>query len=93
MSVVNTIAAKKWAAAMADYKKKGYVVLSVLITFLVSYYFYTVLNRPVAGVLFFIGGGIIFFYYWVMVPNTTTSGPRFQSCRTRLPRLSLSSSK
>jgi len=65
MSVVNTIAAKKWAAAMADYKKKGYVILSVLITFLVSYYFYTVLNRPVAGVLFFIGGGIIFFYYWV----------------------------
>lgn len=65
MSVVNTVAAKKWAATLDDYKKKGYVVLAAVLTFGISYYYYNVLNRPVASVLFFIGGGVIFFYYWV----------------------------
>ena len=65
MSVVNTIAAKKWAETMKTIKKNGYLITSVLLTVGLSYFFYTSMNRPVAGVLWFIGGGLIFFYYWI----------------------------
>lgn len=65
MSVVNTTTAKKWAATMKDIQRKAYVVVSIVITLGISYYYYSVLHRPVAGVLWFIGGVIIFFYYWI----------------------------
>ena len=65
MSVVNTASAKKWAATMSDLQKKGYMLFAVVITVGLSYYFYSSLNRPVAGVLWFIGGALIFFYYWI----------------------------
>ena len=65
MSVVNTVSAKKWAATMADLQRKGYMVLAVVVTLGISYYYYSVLHRPVAGVLWFMGGGLVFFYYWI----------------------------
>jgi len=65
MSVTNSIAAKKWAASMKKVQRYGYLTLAVLVTLGLSYYFYSVLHRPVAGVLFFIGGGLVFFYYWI----------------------------
>jgi hypothetical protein len=65
MSVVNTTSAKKWAETMKSIKKNGYLITSVLLTLGLSYFFYSSLNRPVAGVLWFIGGGLIFFYYWI----------------------------
>ena len=65
MSVVNTASAKKWAETMSDLKKKGYLLLAVAVTIGLSYYYYSILNRPIAGVLWFIGGGLVFFYYWI----------------------------
>jgi hypothetical protein len=65
MSVVNTASAKKWAATMSDLQKKGYLLLAVVVTLGLSYYYYSAMNRPVAGVLWFIGGSLVFFYYWL----------------------------
>ena len=65
MSVVNTSQAKKWDATMKSLQRNAYLISAVLFTIGLSYFFYTSLNRPVAGVLWFIGGGLIFFYYWI----------------------------
>jgi hypothetical protein len=65
MSVTNTVTAKKWAATLDDIKKKAYWVVGALLVFGISYFYYSGLNRPVAGVLWFIGGGVILFYYWI----------------------------
>jgi hypothetical protein len=65
MSVVNTASAKKWAATLSDLQTKGYILLGIITTIGLSYYFYSVMNRPVTGVLWFIGGTLIFFYYWI----------------------------
>jgi hypothetical protein len=65
MSVVNTIAMKKWAATVANIKKKAYIIIAILVTVGISYFFYSILNKPVAGVLLFLGSALIFFYYWI----------------------------
>ena len=65
MSVINSFAAKKWADTVARIKKYAYLLLAVIVTLGLSYFYYSVLNRPVAGVLWFIGGSIVFFYYWI----------------------------
>jgi len=62
---VNTSQAKKWDATMKSLQRNAYLISAVLFTIGLSYFFYTSLNRPVAGVLWFIGGGLIFFYYWI----------------------------
>jgi hypothetical protein len=65
MSVTSTANAKKWAQTVANVTRIGYQVLALVVTLGLSYYFYSVLNRPAAGILIFIGVGLIFFYYWV----------------------------
>jgi hypothetical protein len=65
MSVKSTAGAKNWAQTLANITKVGYQILSVVLTLGLSYYFYSVLNRPAAGILLFIGISLIFFYYWV----------------------------
>lgn len=65
MSVTSTTSAKQWAKTVANVTRIGYQILSVVVTLGLSYYFYSVLNRPAAGILIFIGVGLIFFYYWV----------------------------
>ena len=50
---------------MADIQKKAYWVVGLLILGLSAYFYYTSMNRPVAGVLWFIGGFLILYYYWI----------------------------
>jgi hypothetical protein len=75
MSVVNTTSAKKWAKTLSDIKRYGFLTLAVVITLGASYYFYSIMNRPVAGVLTFLGSGLIFFYYWIKWFNTPDTAP------------------
>ena len=65
MSVTNTVTAKKWAKTLDDIKKKAYWIVGALLIVGISYFYYSGLNRPVAGVLWFVGGSVILFYYWV----------------------------
>jgi hypothetical protein len=65
MSVSSTAAAKKWAASFAYIQRKAYWILGILLVGFVAYFYYTGLNRPVAGVLWFLGGFIVLYYYWI----------------------------
>jgi hypothetical protein len=65
MSVSSTAAAKKWAASFAYIQRKAYWILGLLLVGFVAYFYYTGLNRPVAGVLWFLGGFIVLYYYWI----------------------------
>jgi len=65
MSISNTVAAKKWAHTLEKIKRYTYITVALLVTLGLSYFYYSVLNRPVAGVLWFLAGGLIFFYYWI----------------------------
>jgi len=55
----------KWAQFRKNVGKWAFVIVSALFLFAVSYYIYTVLQRPVAATLWFVGGGVLFFYYYV----------------------------
>jgi len=65
MSASSNIAAKKWARTVHDILKKSYWVIGLLILGFSTYFYYTGLNRPVAGVLWFVGGFLVFYYYWI----------------------------
>jgi hypothetical protein len=65
MSVTSTIAAKKWAENMLVVQRWSYWTIGLLVLGLTSYFYYSVLDRPVAGVLWFLGGFIILYYYWI----------------------------
>jgi hypothetical protein len=64
-SIQPKAAQSKWTSAWSNILKWGYAVLALILLSGVAYYFYSVLKRPAAGILWFIGGGIIMFYYWV----------------------------
>jgi hypothetical protein len=65
MSATSDIAAKKWARTIQDIQKKSYWVIGLLLLGFSAYFYYTSLNKPVAGVLWFIGGFLIVYYYWL----------------------------
>jgi hypothetical protein len=65
MSATSDIAAKKWARTIHDIQRKSYWVIGLLLLGLSAYFYYTALNKPVAGVLWFIGGFLIVYYYWL----------------------------
>jgi hypothetical protein len=65
MSLIDTVSARKWAKTLESIKRTAYWIVGGLIVFGISYYLYSVLNRPVAGALIFVGGAIILFYYWI----------------------------
>ena len=65
MSAKSDIAAKKWARTIQDIQKKSYWVIGLLLLGFSAYFYYTGLNKPVAGVLWFIGGFLIIYYYWL----------------------------
>jgi len=65
MSASSDIAAKKWARTIQDIQKKSYWVIGLLLLGFSAYFYYTSLNKPVAGVLWFIGGFLIVYYYWL----------------------------
>lgn len=75
----------KWGQFRKNVGKWVYIILSLIVIFAVSYYFYTVLQRPVAGTLWAVGTGILFFYYyvkWFIVrsPLDASFRPGNQSC-------------
>jgi len=65
MSTISNIGAKKWAHTIRDIQKKSYWVIGLLLLGFSAYFYYTGLNKPVAGVLWFLGGFLIWYYYWV----------------------------
>ena len=65
MSVNNNIAARQWAKTMHGIQKNLYWVLGLIIVGFSAYFYYSGLNRPVAGVLWFLGGFLIIYYYWI----------------------------
>ena len=65
MSVNNNIAARQWAKTMHRIQKNLYWVLGLIIVGFSAYFYYSGLNRPVAGVLWFLGGFLIIYYYWI----------------------------
>jgi hypothetical protein len=65
MSVTTNTGAKKWAAFLADAQKKAFWIVGLLVLFFVAYFYYSGLNRPVAGTLWFVGGFVALYYYWV----------------------------
>jgi hypothetical protein len=67
MSASSNVAAKKWARTVHDILKKSYWVIGLIILGFSTYFYYTGLNRPVAGVLWFVGGFLIFYYYWIKI--------------------------
>jgi hypothetical protein len=75
----------KWVQFSKNVSKWSYVLVSLILIFVVSYYFYTVLQRPAAGTLWFVGASILFFYYyvkWFVVqrPLDPNLQPGNQSC-------------
>jgi hypothetical protein len=65
MSATSNIAAKKWARMINDIQRKSYWVIGLLLLGFSAYFYYTGLNKPVAGVLWFLGGFLILYYYWL----------------------------
>jgi hypothetical protein len=65
MSTISNVGAKKWAHTIRDIQKKSYWVIGLLLLGFSAYFYYTGLNKPVAGVLWFLGGFLIWYYYWV----------------------------
>ena len=65
MSVPSTVNAKKWSETIKSLQRKAFWVLGLLLVGFTAYFYYSGLNRPVAGVLWFIGGFLILYYYWV----------------------------
>jgi hypothetical protein len=62
---VNTLQARAWQRTLDKLKPRLYWILGGLLVLGVSYYYYTILNRPVAGSLFFVGGAVTLYYYYV----------------------------
>jgi hypothetical protein len=65
MSVKTTAQGAKWAKTLDGIKRNAFWIIGGLTVFLLSYIFYSTLNRPVAGALIFVGGALIMFYYWI----------------------------
>jgi len=65
MSVNTTVAAAKWAKTLASIKINAFLILGGLFVFTTAYFYYSVLNKPSAGVLWFVGGSVILYYYYV----------------------------
>ena len=65
MSAISNVGAKKWENTIRDIQKKSYWVIGLLLLGFSAYFYYTGLNRPVAGSLWFVGGFLIFYYYWI----------------------------
>ena len=65
MSVNTTAAAAKWAKTLASIKVNAFLILGSLFVFTTAYFYYSVLNKPSAGVLWFVGGAVILYYYYV----------------------------
>ena len=65
MSAISNVGAKKWANTVRDIQKKSYWVIGLLLLGFSAYFYYTGLNKPVAGVLWFLGGFLIWYYYWI----------------------------
>ena len=65
MSVTSTIAAKRWAETLLSIQRWSYWIVGLLVLGFTAYFYYSALDRPVAGVLWFLGGFIILYYYWV----------------------------
>lgn len=75
----------KWVQFRKNVSKWVYVLVALILIFVISYYFYTTLQRPVAGTLWAVGAGILFFYYyvkWFIVRSPLDSHlrPGNQSC-------------
>jgi hypothetical protein len=65
MSVNTNVAAKQWAKTVTSIQKNMYWVLGLIIVGFTAYFYYSGLDRPVAGVLWFLGGFLIVYYYWI----------------------------
>lgn len=75
----------KWGQFRKNVGKWTYILVTLILIFVVSYYFYTTLQRPVAGTLWAVGAGILFFYYYVKwfvvrTPLDPIFRPGNQSC-------------
>jgi hypothetical protein len=65
MPVTSTVAAKKWEKTILTVQRWSYWIIGLLVLLFTSYFYYSGLDRPVAGVLWFLGGFIILYYYWI----------------------------
>jgi hypothetical protein len=73
---------RAFAANMRTVGKYAYWILGLAIIIGISYFFYNIINKPIAGVLFFLAGILaLYFYYvkWFVVPEKRPSWPPYQT--------------
>ena len=61
----NVAATKALAATMMKVARWTYIIVAALLVFYVSYYLYSVAQKPVAGLLVFMGGFLAALFYYV----------------------------
>ena len=78
--MADTITSRRNAAAMRTAAKWIYWIVGFVVIATVSYYFYNILGKPIAGVLFFMAGVVaLYFYYvkWIILPERRPIWPPY----------------